>query len=74
MNAARRKRLAKVTDLLQEAKDRLQTVMEEERDALDNMPDSLRESDRGQEIEAGLDAMEEAFNEVESAMAQIEDN
>ena len=74
MNAARRKRLAKVTDLLQEAKDLLQTVMDEERDALDNMPDSLRESDRGQEIEAGLDAMEEAFNEVESAMAQIEDN
>lgn len=74
MNAARRKSLAEVTDLLQQAKDLLETVMSDERDAFDNMPDSLRESDRGQEMEAGLDAMDEAVNEIDSAMDQISDN
>ena len=72
MNAARRKSLTEVTNLLQQAKDLLETVMDEERDALYNMPDSLRESDRGEEMEAGLDSMEEALNEIDSAMDQIE--
>ena len=74
MNAARRKSLAEVTDLLQQAKDLLETVMDEERDAFDNIPESLREGDRGQEMEAGLDSMEDALSEIESAMDQISDN
>ena len=71
MNATRRKSLVEVTDLLQRAKDLLETVVDDERDALDNMPDSLRDSDRGQDMEAGLDSMDGAVSEIESAIDQI---
>ena len=72
MNAARRKSLAEVTNLLDEAKALLETVISDEQDAFDNMPESLRESDRGQDMESGLESMEEAVNEIEAALAQIE--
>jgi hypothetical protein len=42
MNAQRRKRLAKVEELLSEAGSLLEEIISEEREALDNMPDSIR--------------------------------
>lgn len=71
MNAARRKNIAKVSDLLDEARALLSEVIAEEQDALDNMPDSLRDADRGQQMEEYISAMDDAMSEIEAAIDQI---
>ena len=43
MNNARRKKLQKIYDQLEELKEKLDFIIEEEQTAFDNMPDSLWE-------------------------------
>lgn len=44
MNAQRRKDIQKAIELLYEAKSMLETSMEEEQTAFDNMPEGIQES------------------------------
>lgn len=71
MNASRRKRLARVNDLLSEAGSLLEEIIEEEREALANMPDSIRESDRGEEMEEKLSYMEDGLSSLEDATSSL---
>lgn len=48
MNKARRKEIAAIVAELEGLKDRLETIASDEREAFDNMPESLQESERGQ--------------------------
>ena len=41
MNKARRKELAEIVELLEEARERLEAVRDEEEEALENLPESL---------------------------------
>lgn len=45
MNNARRKKLQKIYDQLEELKEKLDFIIEEEQTAFDNMPDSLWETE-----------------------------
>lgn len=72
MNAKRRKALAAVItqletldSLRQEILERLEEVKGEEEDALGNMPESLQESERGQQMQEYIDSMENAITELE---------
>lgn len=47
MNKERREELLNVIDLLEEAKDRIGEIREEEEDALYSFPEGLQESSRG---------------------------
>ena len=71
MNAQRRKRLAKVEELLSEAGSLLEDIISEEREALDNMPDSIRESDRGEEMEEKLSYLEDCFSSLEDSTSSL---
>lgn len=71
MNASRRKRLARVNDLLSEAGSLLEEIIEEEREDLANMPDSIRESDRGEEMEEKLSYMEDGLSSLEDATSSL---
>lgn len=75
VNKARRKTIgeisARISDLegtLQEITSEIESVLAEEQDAYDNMPESLQESDRGQASEAALDALDEAKTAVETML------
>ena len=66
MNAKQRKKLQGYVDSLDEIRSNIETMMEDETEKLDNMPESLQESERG-------DAMQEAIDNLESASSSIEE-
>ena len=77
MNADRRKKLNGLQDLLQQTglsaamdnlktiRDDLEGVRDEEQDAFDNLPEGLQAAERGQDMEAAIEALTEAFETLE---------
>lgn len=65
MNKARRKslkaileRMDELTAVIEEVKEDLQVVMDEEEEALGNLPESLQEGERGQQMQEYIDTLE----------------
>lgn len=73
MNKARRKALEKISDKLMELQVDLQYVHEEEEEAFDNMPESLQESERGDEMQEALSTMENADGAIQEAIDYLSD-
>lgn len=73
MNKERRKRLDEVMALVSEARRQLEEVAGEEREAVDNLPDGLRESERGERMEEIADSLEEAVSSLEELEASLEE-
>ena len=77
MNADRRKKLNALQDLLQQTglsaamdnlkaiRDALEGVRDEEQEAFDNLPEGLQSAERGQDMEAAIEALTEAFETLE---------
>lgn len=72
MNKARRKKLGEAFDKLCEAGDILSKVKEEENEAMENLPDSFRFGNRGEEMQDYIDMIEEVEGYVEDAKSVIE--
>ena len=64
MNSKRRTRLQEGIDILGE-------VIVGEQEAFDNMPESIRESDKGQAVEEGLDNLNEAKDLLEDIASSL---
>lgn len=62
MNNARRKALNSIIERLEDLKGDLQTVLDEEQDAFDNLPEGLQMSERGETMETAIDNMAEAVD------------
>lgn len=58
MNKARRKELERAIELLEQAKEIIEAVTEEEQEAYDNLPESIQYGERGE-------AMEEIISDLE---------
>lgn len=65
MNRIRRKSLRTIlgqmdelSTILETVKEALQDVLNEEQEAYDNLPEGLQESDRGQQMQEYIDALE----------------
>lgn len=71
MNKARRKELKKAIDALYEAHRIIEECMEEETEALENLPESIQDSERGEAMEDCITAMESAIGGVEDALDEI---
>ncbi len=78
MNKIRRKELANIVTMLEELdslreqiRERLADVLDEEQEALDNLPESLQESERGEQMQAYIDTMENVTGELD--LLDIED-
>lgn len=72
MNKIRRKELARIVAKLEELEalreeiqSDLEIVMELEQDALDNMPESLQESERGEQMQEYIDIMDGVIDELD---------
>ncbi|MFR8276036.1 MAG: hypothetical protein ACLU98_06755 [Desulfovibrio fairfieldensis] len=72
MNKERRKRLDEVMALVSEARGQLEEIAGEEREAVDNLPDGLRESERGERMEEIADSLEEDVSSWKSSKALCE--
>ncbi len=64
MNKERRKRLASVTPKLEEVKEELKALHEEEQKAFDNLPESLQDSERGEQMNDCIDMLDDAVDEI----------
>ena len=74
MNKARRKEIARAIELMDEAREILESVMDEEQEAFDNMPESLQCSERGETMEKCIATLDEVVCNLETdALQEIVD-
>lgn len=66
MNNLRRKQIREAMDLIQQAYEILSVVTEEEQDAFDNLPESLQESEKGEQIEQNVEELSDACDDLDS--------
>lgn len=72
MNKERREELLEVTELLDEAIDRIGEIRDEEEDALYSLPDGLQESSRGLAMQEAMDTLDEFVDSIDKVRSQIE--
>ena len=68
MNNARRNELAKIKDVIEIERGKLQIVCEEEQDTMMNIPENLQECERYYDMEAYVEFMEEAIEHLDDVM------
>ena len=74
MNKIRRKQLDEIISKIGEVRDELESIMNDEEEYRDNMPENLQGSERYEisdnacsEMQAALDSLEEAISSVEES-------
>ena len=67
MNKKRRELLKSAIPFLTQAASIIERAAEQESDCLDNMPDSLQDTDRYEKMEKAVDNLEAALEHIENA-------
>ena len=73
MNNARREKLNDIKTHLEMQKERLESVMEEEQFAFDNLTEGLQSTMRGSLMEEAIDNMNAAIDAIDEAISYIDD-
>lgn len=68
MNKQGRKRLAEAALLIEQAKDIIVEVREEEEEKLENMPESFRYGEKGEQMETYIEYLNEAEENADDAI------
>lgn len=72
MNKERRKAIEKLVGRLNELRNDIESIQQEEQDAFDNMSESFQEGERGEAMQEGLDQLESAVNGVDESIEALE--
>lgn len=70
MNKVRRKEIARAIALMDQAREILESVKDEEQEAFDNMPESIQNSERGEAMEDYIYTLEDALSNLETDALQ----
>ena len=73
MNNQKREKLKLARGFLSKASDIVSSVLDDEQDCLDNMPDNLQYSDRYERMEAAISKLEDGLNNIEAAEGCLEE-
>ena len=73
MNIPRRKELEAISELLSEARDRLETVKDEEEEYLNNIPENLQGGERYDKAEDAVYNLDTALDHLMDALDAIEE-
>ena len=73
MNKARRKWLEKVSEMIADAKEQLEQIRDEEQEAYDNMPESIQDSERGEQMYENIDNLETMASDLEDILESFYD-
>ena len=73
MNKQRRKALNDAIEKLTELKEIIDSIREEEQDAYDNLPESLQDSEKGEQMYDNCDDLETAASDLEDVIDNLED-
>ena len=71
MNKARKQRIREALAILESAKPVLEEIRDEEENAFDNLPESIQESDRGDEMQEYVYALENACDGIDVAIDSL---
>lgn len=73
MNQTRRNRIREIQEKLTSLTEEVELLLEEEQGAYENMPDSIKESERGEKTMRAVDILENAKGEIEDSVSTLED-
>ena len=73
MNNSRRKEIRAIIAKLEEVKECVENVRDEEQEYLDNMPENLQCSERADVAQNAIDNMEYALDNLEEAVDNLEE-
>jgi hypothetical protein len=72
MNNKTRKELEKVVDIINDLKEILTTIIDEEQNKFDNLPDGLQQGDNGIQMEDAVSNLQEAIDHLDDTIGSIE--
>lgn len=72
MNNSRRKELKEAQAKIVEAMEIIDLVKEEEQDAFDNLPENFQYGEKGENMEAHIDELDELFSELEDLDSRLD--
>lgn len=73
MNKIRRKRIQEAISKLEEAKQILEEVQVEEQDSFDNLPGSLQDSKKGEQMSDNISFLDDVVSDLDDQMGQLEE-
>ena len=71
MNKQRRQKIRDVRKEIENCKENLQKILDEEQDCFDNMPENLQGSVRGSDSEEAIDTMENCIEDLENIIKEL---
>lgn len=71
MNDTRRKKLKEAYSQLDDAKNTIEGVKDEEEESLESMPDDLKEGEKGEKAQETIDYLANAIEALDGAMEQL---
>ena len=71
MNKQRRQKIRYVRKEIENCKESLQKILDEEQDYFDNMPENLQGSVRGSDSEDAIDTMENCIEDLENIINKL---
>ena len=73
MNKTQRNQIEKWIDSLTEIKEGVESMIEEENEKYENMPENLQDSERGEKMYEGIENLESASSSLEEAIDSLND-
>lgn len=73
MNNARRKRIDEISQSLNDLKDEIDKIADEEQECFDNLPEGIQCSETGQAMEEAVDYMQGAIDATNEATCNLDD-
>ena len=64
MNNTRRLQIKRAIQLIEQAQNILDEVLNDEQNAFDNLPESFQESSRGEQMEENIDSIQDAIEQI----------
>ena len=71
MNKQRRQKIRDIRKDIENCKENLQKILDEEQDYFDNMPENLQGSIRGSDSEDAIDTMESCIEDLENIIKKL---
>jgi flagellar biosynthesis chaperone FliJ len=73
MNQKRRESISKISNALDDLKCQLETLLEEEQEYYDNMPEGFQNADKGEAAQSAISALEYAVSNLEDTVGNLEE-
>jgi ABC-type transporter Mla subunit MlaD len=73
MNASRRSRIASIEQQLSVLIDEIDGLAADEQSAFDNLPESFQFSEKGDNISAAVDALQEVSDDLQQSKSRLEE-